>query len=403
MNRRFLVTIAIISLLICYPIVSALTLQEIKNIASSPIGGDVLLKWVPGGFWAPPYVDEYGVTRQECTWPGLMITRDDGTTLWIESNFWNIVNGQGENYLRFINATDKVAFYVKLENVETMWGGIAWATPSAVIVGRAPPQFATLPSVGGYRWFSLPMNVSDFIQNYEELYVKISYELVKSDDSLVRYGLLLWFESPAGSPLAEVYIAFHDDFGGWVGDKTIVKTIFVPMIVDDDLFIGEFEVQRALSGGGWAAMVFLLKNADLVSNTILIDVKPFVEIVFEQMTTFFGVPAETLIWSNIVVGSYSGSKGTSFEFGWLLHDARLIPPELSPKIIEVTLTETLTTTRTTTSYVYETRTETVTTTTSILTTEYQVQVDYTLTGVVGIVLLIIGIAIGWLLTRKKPK
>ncbi|MEM0030802.1 MAG: hypothetical protein QXV48_00530 [Desulfurococcaceae archaeon] len=352
-------------------------------------------------------MDENGVTRQECTWPGIMVTRDDGTTLWIEPNFWNIVDGVGENYFRFINSTDEFAFYVKLENVTTQWGGVGWATPGVVIVGRAPPQFATLPVAGGYSWFSLPMSVNKFIRDYEELYIKVSYELVRAENTLVRYGLLLWFENPAGSPLAEVYIAFHDDFGGWAGDKTIVKTIFVPLIVDGQLLIGQFEVQRALSGGGWAAMVFLLKNADLVNNTVILNVKPFVEVVFEQMTTYFQVPASDLVWSNIVVASYSGSNGTSFEFGWILHDARLIQPELSPKIIAVTITESVTTTRTVTNLIYETetitetktKTQSLVTTTTVATTEYQT--DYTMTGVVGIVLLVIGFIVGWFMTRKK--
>ncbi|MEM0505652.1 MAG: hypothetical protein QXW58_00080 [Thermosphaera sp.] len=407
---RFVITM--LTILILYAsVASSLTLDEIRDIASSPEGGDVLLKWVPGGFWSAPYVDENGVTRQECTWPGLMVTRDDGTTLWIESNFWNIADGVGENYFRFINSTDKFAFYVKLENVITQWGGVGWATPGAVIVGRAPPQFAALPAVGGYSWFSLPMSVNEFIRDYEELYLKVSYELVRAENTMVRYGLLLWFENPAGGPLAEVYIAFHDDFGGWAGDRTVVKTITVPLIVDGQLLMGQFEVQRALSGGGWAAMVFLLKNADLVNNSVVLDVKPFVEVVFEQMTTYFQVPADNLVWSNIVAASYSGSNGTSFEFGWILHDARLIPPELSPKIIAVTVTETVTTTRTVTNLIYETETvtetetktqsvvTTTTATTTVATTEYQT--DYTMTGVAGIALLVVGFIVGWFMTRKK--
>lgn len=406
MNGKAFVILMLATLIFCASLANALTLEEIKNIASTPESSDVLLRWVAGGFWSPPYTDENGVIRQECTWPGMVVTRDDGTTLWIEPNFWNIVGGSGENYMRFINSTDKIAFYVKLDNVETLWGGIAWATPGAVIVGRAPPQFATLPSVGGYSWFSLPMSVNNFIKTYDELYVKVSYELVKGEGTLVRYGLLLWFENPGGGALAEVYISFHDDFGGWVGDKTVVKTITVPMIVDGKLLMGEFEVQRALSGGGWAGMVFLLTNADLVNNSVILNLKPFVEVVFEQMTEYFGVSPNDLVWSDIVSASYSGSSGTSFEFGWILHDARLIPPELSPKIVAVTVTESMTTTKTVTNLIYETETVTTTATTTAMatttvsTTEYQT--DYTMTGVVGVVLLIVGFIVGWLLTKKKP-
>ena len=415
-----LLSVLIIGILLL-SITNAYTLTEIKTIASSPEPGDALLIWVGGGFWSPPYVDENNVTRQECTWPGLMVTRDDGTSIWIEPNFWNIVSGSGENYLRFINSSDKVAFYVKLENVTTQWGGIAWATPEVVFVGRAPPQFAQLPSAGGYEWFSLPMSVSEFLQNYDELYVKASYEVVKANGTLVRWGFILWFENPNGQALAEVYISFSDDFGGWVGDKTVLGTIAVPMIVDGELFSGEFVVMRALSGGGWAGMEFMLSNADLVNNTVIVDIKPFIEIVFNQLVNYFGVPADQVIWGSLNLGSYSGSEGTGFEFGWIIHDVRILSPEESPKIITVTVTQTQTTTKTVTDFMYvtvtstttQTETLTETSTTTLTTTKIETSTtispttvteqvtDWTLTGVAGILLLIIGFGVGWML--KKPK
>ncbi|MCD6300510.1 MAG: hypothetical protein J7L82_00380, partial [Staphylothermus sp.] len=325
MNLKNVFIILLIGLLVLPAVSIATSLEEIKALASSPEPGDVVLVWVPGGFWADP-VDVNGILYHNCTWPGQLVTRSDGTTLWIEPNFWNVANATGENYMRFIKSKDQVAFYASLSNVETVWGGIAFGNPDAVFVGRTPPGVAggtVLPPTGGYTWFALPMAAQDFLNQYDSLYAKVNYEVVKSDDTLVRTGLLMWFENADdGSGLAEVYVAFHDDFGGWVGDKTVVKTMNVPIIVNGELLDAEFEVQRALSGGGWAAIVFLLKNADIMSGEVYIDLKPFVNEVFDQLVNFFGIPAEKVVWSSVAFSSYFGSEGTEAELGWILYDAR---------------------------------------------------------------------------------
>lgn len=414
MSTRHLIisVILMVALLSSAALASPPSLADIKAMASSPQPGDTVLVWVPGGFWTEPVTVD-GVTWQNCTWPGQLVQRSDGTTLWIEPNFWNVANAISENYMRFDSGTDQVYFYVMLDNVTTQWGGIAWGTPGVVIAGRAPPQFAPLPSAGGYEWFSLPMKVQDFLNQYDKLYVKVSYEVVKREDTLVRTGLLMWFEdNSTGNALGEVYISFHDDFGGWVGDKTVVGTIDVPMIVDGELVTTTFEVQRALSGGGWAAMVFLLKDMNIMSGTVIVDLKPFVEEVYDQMVNFYGVSADVLTWSDTVFMTYFGSEGTSAELGWVLKDARILSPEEAPVIVTVTLTTTETTTKTETITTTETMTQvqttTVTSTVTETTTKTSVETttetvpttDTTMLGIVGVIALIIGLIIGYVIKRK---
>ncbi|MCC5990670.1 MAG: hypothetical protein LM558_04110, partial [Thermosphaera sp.] len=197
--------------------------------------------------------------------------------------------------------------------------------------------------------------------------------------------------------------AFHDDFGGWVGDKTIVKTINVPMIVNGQPVTGVFEVQRALSGGGWAAMVFLLKNSDVLKGEVYIDLAPFVGEVFNQLVNFFELPADRIVWSDVRFSTYFGSQGTAAELGWILYDARLVPPELVPRFVTVTQTQTQVITTTTT----KTETSTVTTTlvntqTSIVTqTQTVTALDYVTAGVVGVVGLVIGLGLGMVVKGKK--
>jgi hypothetical protein len=401
--KKVILVAPLIALLVLPVITNALTLQDIKSLATSPQPGDTVLVWVPGGFWNPP-VEQNGIIYQNCTWPGQLITMSDGRTVWIEPNYWNIANAQGENYMRFIKSSEQVVFYAVLSDVSTQWGGIAWATPAVVIAGRAPPQFAQLPSAGGYSWFSLPVKTQEFLGKNAPVYVKLNYEVVKRDDTMVRAGLLMWFEdSENGGARAEVYIAFHDDFGGWVGDKTIVKTMNVPMIVNGQPVTGVFEVQRALSGGGWAAMVFLLKNSDVLKGEVYIDLAPFVGEVFNQLVNFFELPADRIVWSDVRFSTYFGSQGTAAELGWILYDARLVPPELVPRFVTVTQTQTQVITTTTT----KTETSTVTTTlvntqTSIVTqTQTVTALDYVTVGVVGVVGLVIGLGLGMVVKGKK--
>lgn len=407
MSRRTLrpfSVLAIFLLLILLQSAYAKSLADIRAMASSPEPGDYVGIWVPGGFWTPPTSDDRGITWQNCTWPSLVVARRDGTTIRFEPNFWNIVGASGENYMRFISSEEKVVFYAKLADVSTMWGGIAWATPEVLIAGRPPPQFAVVDPVGGYPWFSLPIRVVDFLAQYKELYVLAKYEVTYATDTLARWGFILWFENPGGAPIAEIYIAFSDEFGGWVGDKTVIGTLAKPFIVDGELFTGVFEVQRALSGGGWAAFVFLLTNAKLVNNTVVIDIRPFIEIAFNEMVNYFSVSPEDVVWGFLAIGSYMGSTGTGLEIGWILHDARLLPPELAPKIIAVTVTETLqvVTTKTmielrevTTTVKETTKVEETTTVTTRVT-----EPDYTVTAVVGVVALVIGVIAGYMVRRK---
>jgi hypothetical protein len=399
--KKVIPVVLLIGLLVLPVITNASTLQDIKSLATSPQPGDTVLVWVPGGFWNPP-VEQNGIIYQNCTWPGQLITRSDGTTVWIEPNYWNVVNAQGENYMRFINSSDQVVFYTVLSNVSTQWGGIAWATPAVVIAGRAPPQFAQLPSAGGYSWFSLPVKAQEFLGENASVYVKLNYEVVKRDDTMVRAGLLMWFEdSNDGGARAEVYVAFHDDFGGWVGDKTIVKTMNVPMIVNGQPVTGVFEVQRALSGGGWAAMVFLLKNSDVLKGEVYIDLAPFVGEVFNQLVNFFELPADRIVWSDVRFSTYFGSQGTAAELGWILYDARLVPPELVPKFVTVTQTQTQVTTTTKTETSTVTTTVVNTQTSTVTQTQTVTAPDPVTTSVVGVVGLVIGLGLGMVLKGKK--
>ena len=399
--KKVIPVVLLIGLLVLPVITNASTLQDIKSLATSPQPGDTVLVWVPGGFWNPP-VEQNGIIYQNCTWPGQLITRSDGTTVWIEPNYWNVVNAQGENYMRFINSSDQVVFYTVLSNVSTQWGGIAWATPAVVIAGRAPPQFAQLPSAGGYSWFSLPVKAQEFLGENASVYVKLNYEVVKRDDTMVRAGLLMWFEdSNDGGARAEVYVAFHDDFGGWVGDKTIVRTMNVPMIVNGQPVTGVFEVQRALSGGGWAAMVFLLKNSDVLKGEVYIDLAPFVGEVFNQLVNFFELPADRIVWSDVRFSTYFGSQGTAAELGWILYDARLVPPELVPKFVTVTQTQTQVTTTTKTETSTVTTTVVNTQTSTVTQTQTVTAPDPVTTGVVGVVGLVIGLGLGMVLKGKK--
>lgn len=153
-------------------------------------------------------------------------------------------------------------------------------------------------------------------------------------------------------------------------------------------------------------MVFLLKNADIMKGEIYIDLKPFVEEVLDQMVNFFDFPAERLVWSDIVYSNYFGSEGTEAELGWILYDARLVPPELTPKIVvetvtetqEVTETETTTVTETTTLTQTTTETTTEETTTTITTT---VAPDAATLAIIGIIALIIGFVVGMVLKGKR--
>jgi hypothetical protein len=175
----------------------------------------------------------------------------------------------------------------------------------------------------------------------------------------------------------------------------------VPMIVNGQPVTGVFEVQRALSGGGWAAMVFLLKNSDVLKGEVYIDLAPFVGEVFNQLVNFFELPADRIVWSDVRFSTYFGSQGTAAELGWILYDARLVPPELVPKFVTVTQTQTQVTTTTKTETSTVTTTVVNTQTSTVTQTQTVTAPDPVTTSVVGVVGLVIGLGLGMVLKGKK--
>jgi len=414
---------------LAYP-VSALSLQEIKSIASSPQPGDVMLIWIPGDVWNEPQWTN-GVLYHTCTWPGLTLVRRDGTTVFVQPNFWNIVSAEGENYFRVTDGNSTAIFYANLRNVALRWGGVTWISPAVDIAGRAPPQFnPNARSVGGYAWFSLPMSAYE-IDLLSNVYVKADYSLARSAGSLVRFGISMWFENLQGGAIAEAYIAFHDDYGGHPGTRTVVKTIQVPAIVNGNPVVINYELQRAVSGGGWAVIVFYPTNFDLVEGSIIIDILPLVREIVSQLVDYFRVPREGIVWSSLSIGALAGSSTSSIELGYVLRDARVLNPSEVPTI---TATVTTTTTPATTPTTTVTRTTTPmtttlveTTTTVVVTTTITSTATNTITSVVTetktetvaiigtttvqqfstdivtiiIVLLIIGLVVGLLIGGRK--
>ncbi|WP_430515160.1 hypothetical protein [Pyrococcus woesei] len=311
---------------------SIFTLEKAKQIASTANPGDTVLQWAPGWYWAPPY-DDNGVIRQICTWPGVLITRSDNTTIWMEPNFWNIVSGDGENYMRFIKATDEVAFYVNMTNVQTQWGGIAWATPAVVIAGRVPPSLTgtELPAAGGYKNFSLPMPAVN-VSNYESIWAKVDFELVKREDTLIRAGLVMWFEDTNGKQLAEVYVPFFDDYNGIVGAQfppievgSVSTTVYVNGVARNVTFT----VQKAWNWNNFAFEFIPEEPIAKSSGEISIDLGAIVDKVIQEIVNDpnSNYNEEDIVWSSLAFGTYSGSQGNSFEYGWILHDARVLPQE----------------------------------------------------------------------------
>jgi len=414
MGKRYVIISIITLLLLVLPVASSqLSLGDIRAMASSPQPGDTLLVWMPGNFWVDPVVAN-GILYHNCTWPNVNLVRGDGTSFHVESNFWNIVSASGENYLRVIGSST-VVFYAKLTDVQTMWGGVTWMSPGITIAGRAPPQFtggSAAPSVGGYPWFSLPMRAND-IDALPDIFVKVDFTLLRSQDSKVRFGLSMWFENLDGNAISEDYIAFHDDYGGHPGDRTTVKTLQVPAIINNKLTTIEYELQRALSGGGWSVIVFYPKNIDLTDGTIIINIKPLITEIINQLVDFFGVSKDTIVWSSLGVGTLAGSEGTSIEYGYIVRDARILGPDQKPVIVETTVTSTATKSTTTTLVSTVTSTETTTyTETSVstvtsTTTKTEIvpttvyQSDMVTTGIIGVITLILGIIIGMFVKRGK--
>ncbi|WP_157721595.1 tetratricopeptide repeat protein [Thermococcus pacificus] len=288
--------------------ITSLPVLEIKDLASEQDVGDVQFTW-----W-----DQ---------WLEKPIKRSDGTTVWMQTNFWNIVDGQGEVYMRFIDASDSFAFYVDLENVKTQWGGIAWATPEVIIAGRAPAVWwGDKPPVGGYGFFDLPMPSSE-ISNYDHIWVKADYKVVKKE-GLVRFGLLLWFENAEGWPVAEVYVPFFDDFGGLVGvsDKTTLGGINTTVNLNGETLEVTLKGEKGWNPGEWWSFEFIPQEQLPASGEIIIDIKPVVDEVIRQLSN------QEITWTSISISSYSGSEGTAFNYGWILEDARVLPPEEAPTL-----------------------------------------------------------------------
>lgn len=332
---------------------SAMSLSEIRDVAAAPAQeGDVQFTW-----W-----DQYLENS---------IQLGDGRTVWMQTNFWNIVGGDGEVFMKFTKSTEDFAFYVDLKNVETQWGGIAWATPEVIIDGRAPAQWwGDKPPVGGYDYAQLPMPASD-LSNYDHIWVKAKYDVAKDSNALVRFGINIWFESTEGAPLGEVYVPFMDDFGGIVGDRTEVGELTSTVIVNGKLSNMKFTIQRALSGGGWGVLLFMPEEQLPASGEVLIDIAPMVKKVSEQLADFFGIPVENQAWASISIGSYSGGNDpqAGFRYGWIIHEAKVLSPSEAPIIATVTETKTETVTETKTETETKTTTETKTETTTKTTTK----------------------------------
>ncbi|WP_148206145.1 hypothetical protein [Thermococcus sibiricus] len=280
--------------------------KEFWSIASTKGPGDIQFTW-----W-----DQ---------WLEEPIQLSDGRTVWMQTNFWNIIGGQGEVFMRYIHRTDEFAFYVNLEKVETQWGGIAWATPEVIFAGRSPAVWwGGKPKVGGYGFFDLPLKASE-INNYDSIWVKVDYNVTKRSDTLVRFGIGIWFENIEGWPAAEVYIPFFDDFGGLVlSDKENLGEVTTTMVINGRATQASFTLQRGWNPGNWWSFEFIPEDP-VPSGEVYIDVKPLVA----EIAKIIG---KENTWVSMAVGSYSGSKGTGFQYGWIIHDVRVVKPEDVPSI-----------------------------------------------------------------------
>ncbi|ACS89394.1 hypothetical protein [Thermococcus sibiricus] len=311
--------------------VAATTLSEIKEVAKSSEQGDITLQWSPSN-----------------PWPGQIVQRSDGTTIYMEPNFWNIASGDGENYMRFISSEDTIAFYANMSNIERTytetaprWDGStspidALATPNVIFVGRAPAAWwGDKPLVGGYDFFSLPVNGAD-VSTLGEVWARVDFEMAKSEETLARTGLIMWFESPDWDPygtgkawpLAEVYIAFQDDFFYDDHEKNLqyppadIGTLTATVYVNGAPKEVEFKVQRA-----WNADHFVIKFVPTepitTGGSVTLNVTPFAERSIQAIVDdpYSDWTADQITWTSIGFGTYTGSNGNSFELGWILKEA----------------------------------------------------------------------------------
>jgi hypothetical protein len=176
-------------------------------------------------------------------------------------------------------------------------------------------------------FIELPLKASE-IENYEHLWVKADYEMVRKNSTLVRFGLLLWFENADGWPAAEVYVPFSDDYGGLVGvdGKTQIGEVTTTMIINGTVFPNvKLTIQKGWNPGNWWSYEFI-PETQVTSGEVYIDIKPVVEKIIQE---FLG---SDVTWTSISLASYSGSEGNSFEYGWIIHDVRFVPDEEIPGV-----------------------------------------------------------------------
>jgi hypothetical protein len=304
------------------------SLGAVADAAKGAEPGDVVLRWSTSTDCSPYTVNGYTVV--ECTAASYVIRRPDNTTVRLQPNFWNIVGGSGENVMRWSSREDKVYFYANMSNVGLRWNIPAWATPEVILVGRVPRAFGGADTVGGYPWLSLPMPASR-IDDLNSIVVDVWLDLVKTDYTLTRYGLMSWFEDSAGNPFIELWVALQNNFPVTGTDLGFVR---VPATVNGEATELVFRGTYTISGGGWHLVVFELYGQTITSGEVALDIKPLVSKAANFVSQVSGVSTERFYWTSLHVSVYSGgnSPDEGFCLGWVLHKATVLATVTQPSL-----------------------------------------------------------------------
>jgi hypothetical protein len=246
------------------------SLGAVAGAAKGAESGDVVLRWSTNTDCSPHTLNGYTVV--ECTTANYVIKRSDNTAVRLQPNFWDIVGGSGENVMRWSSKENKVYFYVNMSNVKLQWNIPAWATPEVILVGRVPKAWGGADTVGGYPWFSLPMPAFK-IDSLDSVVVDVRLDLVKTNYTLTRYGLMSWFEDFAGNPFIELWMALQNDFPVTGTDLGFVR---VPALVNGEVAELVFRGTYTTSGDGWHLVVFELYGKTITSGEVVLDIKPLV-------------------------------------------------------------------------------------------------------------------------------
>jgi len=316
-----------------------LSLGAVAGAAKGAEPGDVVLRWSASTDCSPHTVNGYTVV--ECNTANYVIRRPDNTAVRLQPNFWNVVGGSGENVMRWSSRENKVYFYVNMSNVKLQWNIPAWATPEVILVGRVPKAWGGADTVGGYPWFSLPMPASK-IDSLDSVVVDVWLDLVKTNYTLTRYGLMSWFEDFAGNPFIELWMVLQNDFPVTGTDLGLVR---VPAIVNGEATELVFRGTYTTSGGGWHLVVFELYGQTITSGEVVLDIKPLVSKAANFVSQLSKVSTETFYWTSLHISVYSGSNSPDkgFCLGWVLHKATLLR---KPPVETVTISTTVTATTT---------------------------------------------------------